>query len=41
MTNYMLGVDIVTNRTKALLFSEHFNVIHQENIVYPLYTPDI
>jgi gluconokinase len=41
MTNYMLGVDIGTTSTKAVLFSEKGKVIQQENIGYPLYTPDI
>ena len=35
MTNYMLGVDIGTTSTKAVLFSEHGKVIQQENIGYP------
>ncbi|WP_186579433.1 gluconokinase [Aquibacillus kalidii] len=41
MTKYMLGVDIGTTSTKAVLFSEIGEVIQQENIGYPLYTPDI
>ncbi|WP_026568464.1 gluconokinase [Bacillus sp. UNC41MFS5] len=41
MTNYMLGVDIGTTSTKAVLFSEKGEVIQHENIGYPLYTPDI
>ncbi|MGE7599780.1 gluconokinase [Lysinibacillus fusiformis] len=41
MTNYMLGVDIGTTSTKAVLFSEQGEIIQQENIGYPLYTPDI
>ncbi|MGY5484402.1 gluconokinase [Paenibacillus sp. ALE2] len=41
MTNYMLGIDIGTTSTKAVLFSEKGEVIQQENIGYPLYTPDI
>ncbi len=41
MTNYMLGVDIGTTSTKAVLFSENGKVIQTENIGYPLYTPDI
>lgn len=41
MTNYMLGVDIGTTSTKAVLFSEKGQVIQQENIGYPLYTPDM
>ncbi|WP_121610453.1 gluconokinase [Mesobacillus foraminis] len=41
MTNYMLGIDIGTTSTKAVLFSEKGDVIQQENIGYPLYTPNI
>ncbi|MFT4414508.1 gluconokinase [Fredinandcohnia humi] len=41
MTSYMLGVDIGTTSTKAVLFSEQGEVIQQENVGYPLYTPDI
>ncbi|MBV7506651.1 gluconokinase [Bacillus sp. sid0103] len=41
MTKYMLGVDIGTTSTKAVLFSEKGEVIQHENIGYPLYTPDI
>jgi gluconokinase len=41
MTSYMLGIDIGTTSTKAVLFTEKGEVIHQENIGYPLYTPDI
>ncbi|WP_374717668.1 gluconokinase [Neobacillus sp.] len=41
MTSYMLGVDIGTTSTKAVLFSEKGEVIQTENIGYPLYTPDI
>ncbi|MDQ1145671.1 gluconokinase [Bacillus sp. SORGH_AS 510] len=41
MTSYMLGIDIGTTSTKAVLFSEQGKVIQQENIGYPLYTPDI
>ncbi len=37
----MLGVDIGTTSTKAVLFSEKGEVIQHENIGYPLYTPDI
>ena len=37
----MLGVDIGTTTTKAVLFSEHGKVIQQDSIGYPLYTPDI
>ncbi|MBE3102655.1 MAG: gluconokinase, partial [Bacilli bacterium] len=41
MTNYMLGVDIGTTSTKAVLYTEKGKIMHQENIGYPLYTPDI
>ncbi|MCL6573370.1 MAG: gluconokinase [Bacillus sp. (in: Bacteria)] len=41
MTSYMLGIDIGTTSTKAVLFTEQGEVIHQENIGYALYTPDI
>jgi gluconokinase len=41
MTSYMLGLDIGTTSTKAVLFSEEGEVIQHENIGYPLYTPDI
>lgn len=37
----MLGIDIGTTSTKAVLFTEEGEVIQQENIGYPLYTPDI
>jgi gluconokinase len=37
----MLGLDIGTTSTKAVLFTEKGKVIQQENIGYPLYTPDI
>jgi gluconokinase len=37
----MLGLDIGTTSTKAVLFSEEGEVIQHENIGYPLYTPDI
>ncbi|MEC2055293.1 gluconokinase [Peribacillus psychrosaccharolyticus] len=40
MTNYMVGIDIGTTSTKAVLFSEKGEVIQQENIGYPLHTPD-
>ena len=35
MTNYMLGVDIGTTSTKAVLFTEKGKIIQQENIGYP------
>ncbi len=41
MISYMLGIDIGTTSTKAVLFTEKGEVIQQENIGYPLYTPDI
>lgn len=41
MTKYMLGIDIGTTSTKAVLFTEKGKVIQTENIGYPLYTPDI
>ncbi|CAM3171656.1 gluconokinase [Filibacter tadaridae] len=41
MTNYMLGVDIGTTSTKAVLFTEEGKIIQQENIGYPLFTPDM
>lgn len=41
MTNYMLGVDIGTTSTKAVLFTEKGEIVKQANIGYPLYTPDI
>ncbi|KGM45030.1 gluconokinase [Neobacillus niacini] len=41
MTNYMLGVDIGTTSTKAVLFTENGSVIQTENIGYPLFTPNI
>ncbi|MFE4144098.1 gluconokinase [Peribacillus sp. YIM B13472] len=41
MTSYMLGVDIGTTSTKAVLFTNKGDVIQQENIGYPLYTPDM
>ncbi|MFD0590977.1 gluconokinase [Paenibacillus sp. GCM10027627] len=41
MNNYMLAVDIGTTSTKAVLFSEKGEVIGQQNIGYPLHTPDI
>ncbi|WMT43197.1 gluconokinase [Paenibacillus sp. D2_2] len=41
MSSYMLGVDIGTTSTKAVLFTDHGEVIQTENIGYPLHTPDI
>jgi gluconokinase len=40
-TSYMIGVDIGTTSTKAVLFNQEGEVIQQENIGYPLHTPDI
>lgn len=40
MTDYMVGIDIGTTSTKAVLFSEKGEVIQQANIGYPLHTPD-
>jgi len=37
----MLGIDIGTTSTKAVLFTEQGEIIQQENNGYPLYTPDI
>lgn len=37
----MLGVDIGTTSTKAVLFTKKGDVIQQENVGYPLYTPDM
>ncbi|MDA7025131.1 gluconokinase [Bacillus sp. CLL-7-23] len=41
MTSYMLGIDIGTTSTKAVLFNEKGDIIQKEQICYPLYTPDI
>lgn len=41
MTSYMVGVDIGTTSTKAVLFTDKGEVIQKENIGYPLYTPDM
>lgn len=38
---YMLGVDIGTTSTKAVLFRETGEIMAQENNGYDLYTPDI
>jgi gluconokinase len=37
----MLGVDIGTTSTKAVLFTQQGEIIQQENKGYPLHTPDI
>lgn len=41
MTNYMMGVDIGTTSTKAVLFTEKGDVVEKANVGYPLHTPDI
>jgi gluconokinase len=41
MNSYMLGVDIGTTSTKAVLFDGRGTVIATENVGYPLHTPDI
>ncbi|MDM5237832.1 gluconokinase [Bacillus cereus] len=41
MSSYMLGIDIGTTSTKAVLFTEKGEVVQTENIGYPLRTPDI
>ncbi|WP_226582063.1 gluconokinase [Halobacillus litoralis] len=41
MTNYMMGVDIGTTSTKAVLFTEQGKIIEKSNIGYPLHTPDM
>ncbi|GAA0378453.1 gluconokinase [Bacillus horti] len=41
MTSYMLGIDIGTTSTKAVLFTEKGKVIQNENMGYPLYTPNM
>ncbi|MCY9187659.1 gluconokinase [Bacillus mojavensis] len=41
MTSYMLGIDIGTTSTKAVLFTENGDVVQKESIGYPLHTPDI
>ncbi|MCQ4086499.1 gluconokinase [Saccharibacillus sp. JS10] len=37
--SWMIGVDIGTTSTKAVIFAENGQVIAQENIGYPLHTP--
>ena len=39
--SYMVGVDIGTTSTKAVLFNESGEILSQENIGYPLHTPNI
>ena len=41
MATYMLGVDIGTTSTKAVLFNEQGEVIEKQSCGYPLHTPDI
>lgn len=41
MGHYMLGIDIGTTSTKAVLFSEQGAIVQQEHVEYPLHTPDI
>ena len=36
---YVIGVDIGTTSTKAVLFTETGNIVSQHSIEYPLYTP--
>jgi gluconokinase len=36
---YVIGVDIGTTSTKAVLFTENGDVVSQHSIEYPLYTP--
>ncbi|MDN3953916.1 gluconokinase [Sporolactobacillus laevolacticus] len=40
MTNYMMGVDIGTTSTKAVLYQTDGVIAAYANIGYPLYTPD-
>lgn len=37
----MMGVDIGTTSTKAVLFTEKGDVVEKANVGYPLHTPDI
>ena len=41
MEKYLLGVDVGTTGTKAMLFSEHGNVISHEYKGYSLSTPNV
>ncbi|TYS60021.1 gluconokinase [Sutcliffiella horikoshii] len=41
MTTYMLGVDIGTTSTKAVLFTKNGKVKSQHAVEYPLYTPEM
>lgn len=38
--NYMIGIDMGTTSTKAVLFEENGKVVTSANEEYPLYTPD-
>lgn len=40
MSKYSIGVDIGTTSTKAVLFSEKGETIHQTTVEYPLLTPE-
>jgi gluconokinase len=39
--NFMIGVDIGTTSTKAVLFTEAGQVVGKALVTYPLYTPDV
>lgn len=39
MGNYMMGVDIGTTSTKAVLFNEEGKAVSRFGVEYPLYTP--
>ena len=39
-TRYMIGVDIGTTSTKAVLFEENGNIAAQHHVGYPLHTPE-
>ncbi|QFT90612.1 Xylulose kinase [Bacillus sp. THAF10] len=41
MTTYMLGVDIGTTSTKAVLFTKAGKVVNQHAVEYPLHTPEM
>lgn len=40
MSKYSIGVDIGTTSTKAVLFSETGEIMHQSTVEYPLSTPE-
>ncbi|MBD1381561.1 gluconokinase [Metabacillus arenae] len=40
MSSYMLGIDIGTTSTKAVLFTKTGDVVSQHHIEYPLHTPE-